>query len=146
MSPNEFLNSLNNNNRILEKPWSIINNQKEKNITEFNFDENKKEIDKKLENIMKQLPVLSCVKLATSRRQLSKGEYSEKWTIEDFYIRGFKRPLVYTEPVLVKVIDLKGDELKGVFRHNELKLVPTKVVFTVTNIINTKRFKNQIKI
>ena len=43
---------------------------------------------------------------------------------------------MHTEPVLIKVSDFNGVELKGVFRENELKLVPAKGILTVTKFID----------
>ena len=85
--------------------------------------------------VKKKFPLLSTVKLATSRSQFGKGELSESWTSEDFYILGFKRPYLHTEPVLIKISDYSGTELKGVFRENELKIVPHKGLLTVTDFV-----------
>ena len=133
MSPKEYLTYLNSNPDKLPPPWTILSNNKD---AKFDFDENYKLTNKKLNMVKKKFPLLSTVKLATSRSQFGKGELSESWTSEDFYILGFKRPYLHTEPVLIKISDYSGTELKGVFRENELKIVPSKGLLTVTDFID----------
>ena len=142
MSPHQYLNYLGKNESKLPLPWNVVNVTDNDNISNiFNFDQNYKTIEKKINLLKKKIPILSVVKLATSKRQFAKGELSEKWTVENFYVTGYKRPFVSTEPVLIKVSDSAGVELKGVFRENELKIVPRKGVLTVSNFIDKVKKK-----
>lgn len=135
MSPKEYLTYLNSNLDKLPPPWSLLSDKNDEKLKEFDFAENNKLIEKKMSSLEKKLPILSNVKLVTSRRQFAKGELSEQWTTETFYVTGFKRPLLHTEPVLIRISDRSGTELKGVFRDNELKIVPHKGLLTVTDFV-----------
>ena len=136
MSPIEYLHYLNKNKTALPAPWTVLGSGNMKGSGAFDFDKNYYEIENKISIVKKKLPILSTVKLATTRREFAKGELSERFSRENFYITGFKRPLMHTEPVLIKVSDFNGVELKGVFRENELKLVPAKGILTVTKFID----------
>ena len=48
LSPSEFLNKLRNNTINLEKPWNVIETNKTNYKLKFNYDENKKKINKQL--------------------------------------------------------------------------------------------------
>ena len=143
MSPKEYLTYLNSNLDKLPPPWSVLSDKNDEKLKEFDFVENNKLIDKKMSSLQKKLPILSNVKLWTSRRQFAKGELSEQWTTETFYVTGFKRPLLHTEPVLIKISDRAGTELKGVFRDNELKIVPHKGLLTVTDFVDKVKKERQ---
>lgn len=143
MSPIEYLQYLNKNKTALPAPWTVLGSGNMNGSASFDFDKNYYEIEKKIRIMKKKLPILSTVKLATTRREFAKGELSESYSVENFYITGFKRPLLHTEPVLIKVSDFNGVELKGVFRENELKLVPAKGILTVSKFIDKVIQKKQ---
>ena len=124
-------------------PWEVISNQKG-----FDYIENRNEINKKMENAQKTYPVLSAVRIIKHKHVFSKKSIVSPCSKQIFYIYMHKRPLIYSEPILIKVIDVFGKIKTDVFHTNELKkvnisfedkpiisrIVDTEEAFTLVNI------------
>ncbi len=89
----------------------------------FLYEENNKIIEHNMFNAAKKFPILSSVKLSTTKRSFLKNAKSEKFTFETYFIYKLKRPVLSNEPVLFKIVDVRGRELTGSFSENELKKV-----------------------
>ena len=122
ISPDNFIKK---KSIVTEPKYLIGGAQEEDSIVngEFFFDVNKQKIDKKMEIMKKQFPMLSAVKLSTTKEVFVKSAASEAYTHETFFINGYKRPYLSRENPLLKVCDLRGRPILGAFTKSEVKLV-----------------------
>ena len=90
---------------------------------EFNYNKNKKEINKKMIKIKKVFPLLSPVRYLAKRDVFQKYATAEKFSKDIFLVKSYKRPLLSSEPVGLNLIDMSGQQLKGIFYEHDLKAV-----------------------
>lgn len=110
-SPSHYIN-----NGIIPPPKYIMRGQIDNPVANlksgFHFKENKDAVDKLMKQAYRKFPLLTMVKLSTTKGQFLKNSSNEDYTRENYLVTSIKRPYLSTEPVTFKVSSQNGIELK----------------------------------
>lgn len=96
-------------------PWEILN------ASSFNYEENKKNIERKLNVLKKNFPLLSPVQIVENKSIFGKKSHMPGFSKEIFYIYLIKRPILANETFLFKLIDASGKILSQSFSIFDIK-------------------------
>ena len=138
---------------FFEKPWQILCSKT--NNAHFDYFENKKIIDKKMANAKKYFPILQAVHVSRDRffikrtkktKIFAKRSFEPAFTSEIFYVTSYKRPVIFSEPVMMKICDAKGNIFPKSFYSYQLKkaLVFTSQKMKIDNVVKSF-YKNGVK-
>ena len=113
-------------------PWEAISGKKE-----FNYSQNKKQIEKKMSYVKHMFPVLCPVRILKQKTIFSKRSDMPPWSKEIYFVYRYKRPLLCEEPIMIKVIDFLGKVNTNVFHTYELKRIklPTQDTPIVSKVL-----------
>ena len=80
----------------------------------------------------------------TLRQAFQKGSVAENYTLQNFIIVGYKKPLLSSENILIRVADLSGMNLVGLFSEGELKKIPSRTKLRINSVLS--KYKENGKI
>jgi hypothetical protein len=134
-SPTQFLKQ----NIIHEAKFQIIADKQEPSVTDlgFNYDINKKLVEKKMAVIKKQFPLMTGVKLLTTKTPFMKSSVQESFSRETYIVTGYKRPYLSSQDVLIQVSNMALFKLLGAFRKSELKKVSIREKLQISSVIGS---------
>ena len=96
-------------------PWEILN------ASSFNYEENKKTIERKLNVLKKNFPLLSPVQIVQKKSIFGKKTHVPGFSKEIYYIYLIKRPILANQTFLFKLIDASGKVLSQSFSIFDIK-------------------------
>ena len=138
---------------FFEKPWQILSSIPNDNY--FDYFENKQIIDKKMAFAKKEFPFMQPVHISRDRifRKKTKKEhlfakksFEPAFTTEIFYVISYKRPVLFSEPVMLKICDARGEIFPKGFYSYQLKkaLIFTSQKLKIDNVIKSF-YKDKVK-
>lgn len=126
MSPNEYLSS----NTINRKPWDISTKTTEK----FNYFQNKKGIEKKLQTTEKEFPIMQSVRLFKKIKKQYKRSHYSTWTNEIYFVDGYKIPLIKENDIGIYLSKHDGKRIKGITYSQNIKKVTMSDYLQIKNV------------
>ena len=116
-------------------PWEVLG------ASNFDYNKNKEEIDRKMRKYSSKYPVLSPVQIVHQKQNFHKGSQSPGFSREIFFIHNIKRPIMENESILFKLIDSSGKILNQAFSIYDIRksLLKSPDKFTIKRIVSSEK-------